>query len=364
MDLVTIITPVYNGERYLTRYFSQIEAIGYENLQIIIVNDGSKDKTSEVVKKYVEADSRIEFIDKKINEGVSSARNDGIKKAKGKFCFFFDCDDTFEAQIVGKCIAKVKSDTDTVCYNYASVRRNGNVSKHEFSYLKSHYNKEEILEQILPNSFGTSIADLKRYLSGKRGMRQGKELNGPWRMMYSLEIIRREKILFREDLRVGEDTIFTNKYLALANAIYTIDEPLYFLHNNDGSAIETYNLDVSQMISGKLQLIKAKEELSNELKAQGVDTYELWGGEYILSSVQIGYALAKDKKLSFAEKCKALKCYHLNATVINQWSRLKVKDIIDTKTVRTIPVFLLKINWITITELMLILFCRIGGKIS
>lgn len=364
MNLVTIITPIYNGEKYLIRYFEQVNAIRYKNLQIIVVNDGSKDKTSEIVQKYAEEDSRIEFINKKVNEGVSSARNDALKRAKGTFCFFFDCDDTFDAQIVEKCVAKVKSDTDTVCYNYASVRRNGSIAEHEFSYLKHQYNKKEILEQILPRSFGTSITDLKGYLSGKHGMRQGKELNGPWRMMYSLEIIRKENIYFRKDLRVGEDTIFTNKYLAVADVIYTIDEPLYYLHNNDGSAIETYNLDVNRMISGKLQLIKAKDELSDELQRKGMDTYELWGGEYILSSVQIGYALAKDKKLSFAEKCKVLKSYHLNSLVKKQWNRLRVKDIMETKSIKAIPVLLLKINWITLTELMLILFCKMGFKIS
>lgn len=278
MDLITIITPIYNGEKYLTRYFTQINAIRYKNLQIIVVNDGSKDKTSEIVQKYAEEDSRIEFIDKKVNNGVSSARNDALKKARGVFCFFFDCDDTFDAQIVEKCLAKVQSDTDTVCYNYASVRRNGSIAEHEFSYLKHLYKRKEILERVLPNSFGTSIADLKEYLSGKRGLRQGKELNGPWRMMYSLEIIRKENISFKENLQVGEDTIFTNRYLAVADVIYTIDEPLYYLHNNDGSAIETYNLDVNRMISGKLQLIKAKDELSDELKRRGMDTYELWGG--------------------------------------------------------------------------------------
>ena len=62
--------------------------------------------------------------------------------------------------------------------------------------------------------------------------------------------------------------------------IYTIDEPLYYLHNNDGSAIETYNLDVNRMILGKLQLIKAKDELSDELQRKGMNTYELWGGIY------------------------------------------------------------------------------------
>ena len=146
--------------------------------------------------------------------------------------------------------------------------------------------------------------------------------------------------------------------------IYTIDEPLYYLHNNDGSAIETYNLDANRMILGKLQLIKAKDELSDELQRNGMDTYELWGGEYILSSVQIGYALAKNKKLSFAEKCKALKSYHLNSLVKNQWNRLRVKDIMETKSIKAIPVLLLKINWITLTELMLILFCKMGFKIS
>lgn len=142
MNLVTIITPIYNGEKYLIRYFEQLNAIRYKNLQIIVVNDGSKDKTSEIVQKYAEEDNRIEFIDKKLNEGVSSARNDALKRAKGTFCFFFDCDDTFDAQIVEKCVAKVKSDTDTVCYNYASVRRNGSIAEHEFSYLKHQYNKK------------------------------------------------------------------------------------------------------------------------------------------------------------------------------------------------------------------------------
>ena len=299
-----------------------------------------------------------------MNEGVSSARNDALKRAKGTFCFFFDCDDTFDAQIVEKCVAKVKSDTDTVCYNYASVRRNGSIAEYQFSYLKCQYNKTEILEQVLPNSFGTSIADLKGYLSGKRGMRQGKELNGSWRMMYSLKIIREENIFFRKDLRVGEDTIFTNKYLAVADVIYTIDESLYYLYNNDGSAIETYNLDINRMISGKLQLIQAKNELCDELKRKGIDKYELWGGEYILSSVQIGYALAKDKKLSIVEKCKALKSYYLNSIVENQWNRLKIKNVIETKSIKAIPVLLLKVNWIAITELLLVLFCKMGFKIS
>ena len=64
MNLVTIITPIYNGEKYLIRYFEQLNAIRYKNLQIIVVNDGSKDKASEIVQKYGEEENRIDFIDK------------------------------------------------------------------------------------------------------------------------------------------------------------------------------------------------------------------------------------------------------------------------------------------------------------
>lgn len=87
-------------------------------------------------------------------------------------------------------------------------------------------------------------------------------------------------------------------------------------------------------------------------------------GERIHTFLRSNGLSSSDKKLSFAEKCKALKSYHLNSVDKNQWNRLKVKDIIKIKSIKAIPVLLLKINWIAITELMLILFCKMGFKIS
>lgn len=91
-DLVSVVISVYNVQKYLKTCIKSVINQSYKNLEIIIVNDGSPDNSLNIIKEYSEIDSRIVLIDKK-NEGVSAARNDGIKKAKGKYIFFLDGDD-------------------------------------------------------------------------------------------------------------------------------------------------------------------------------------------------------------------------------------------------------------------------------
>lgn len=164
--LVTIITPVYNGAKYLKSYFEQIASLTYKKIEIIIVNDGNEDDSSDIILKYAQKDTRIRFIDKKGNAGVSQARNDALKVANGTWIFFFDCDDTFESDIVSSCVDLVNDVTDTVCYNYASVRKNGEIGQHEFSYGNDIYSKQD-KHDLLSYSFGTFMSDLRAYIPGK-----------------------------------------------------------------------------------------------------------------------------------------------------------------------------------------------------
>jgi glycosyltransferase involved in cell wall biosynthesis len=171
--LVSIITPVYNGDKYLKTYFEQIEALTFKNIEIIIVNDGSTDKSSEIIIEYAKNDKRIRYINKLENAGVSQARNDAIDVASGKWLFFFDCDDTFDKNIISNCIDTVDNENDTVCYNYASVRKNGEIAVHEFSYDCSVYSKLDKYD-LISHSLGTTISEMKDYIAGKRTMRAGK----------------------------------------------------------------------------------------------------------------------------------------------------------------------------------------------
>lgn len=362
-DSVTIITPVYNGVKYLDRYFDSIKNIDYYNLEIIIVNDGSTDESLNVIKKRRMIDNRIILINKEKNEGVSKARNEALKLSHGKWIFFFDCDDTVESSIVSDCVSLTKISSDTVCYNYASARLSGDIIPHIFSYSQKEYCREDILNKVLPHSFGISIDELLLFLSGKREMREGKELNGPWRMMYSAEIIKKKNLQFDENLKIGEDTIFTNEYLAMCERIIVLNKVLYYLYENENSTINNYHKNTIDMIDGKIKLINAKKLLTERLRKEGLYVYSLWGGEYILSSVQIALLLANNVK-GIKQKVNILKKYHLESNVVEQWKRLTYKDLWKCKTIKAIPIFLLKNNMLIITEVLMSLMSFFGIKIS
>ena len=88
---VSIIVPVYNVEKYLEKCLDSIVKQTYENIEIILVDDGSTDKSGTILDQYAEMDNRISVIHKK-NEGVSTARNTGIEAARGEYICFADAD--------------------------------------------------------------------------------------------------------------------------------------------------------------------------------------------------------------------------------------------------------------------------------
>ena len=91
--LVSVIVPAYQAEAYLPQCLESILNQSYENLQILLINDGSQDKTGEICDAYAQKDSRIQVFHKE-NGGVSSARNVGLSHATGDYIAFCDSDDT------------------------------------------------------------------------------------------------------------------------------------------------------------------------------------------------------------------------------------------------------------------------------
>lgn len=91
-SLVSIIVPIYNADKYLSRCLTSVIIQSYSNLEIILINDGSTDSSLDICKEFAEKDKRIVLVDK-INEGVSIARNTGIRKSSGEYITFLDADD-------------------------------------------------------------------------------------------------------------------------------------------------------------------------------------------------------------------------------------------------------------------------------
>ena len=96
-DLITVIIPIYNVERFLLRCLQSVSQQTYKNLEIICVNDDSPDKCGELLRKYAKKDCRIKIIEQK-NQGLSASRNHGLDQAQGKYVFFLDADDYLHPQ--------------------------------------------------------------------------------------------------------------------------------------------------------------------------------------------------------------------------------------------------------------------------
>lgn len=101
--LVSIIIPVYNCEKYLDKCLGSVIAQSYRKLEIIVINDGSKDNSGQIIQEYADNYANILPINQ-TNSGVSAARNNGIEKASGEYLLFVDGDDYLEAEYVKKLV--------------------------------------------------------------------------------------------------------------------------------------------------------------------------------------------------------------------------------------------------------------------
>lgn len=111
--LISVIVPCWNGEKYLEQCLGSLVCQSYKNLEIIGVDDGSRDNTLEIFKKYAAADKRIKIIAKKKNEELSAARNTGIDAARGEYIHFMDSDDYVPLDFYEKmAAAAVTNDAD------------------------------------------------------------------------------------------------------------------------------------------------------------------------------------------------------------------------------------------------------------
>ncbi|MDD6812335.1 MAG: glycosyltransferase family 2 protein [Lachnospiraceae bacterium] len=153
LPLISIIIPVYNVEKYLTRCLESVVAQTYSNLEIILVDDGSTDNSGKVCDKYQEIDSRIKVVHKK-NGGVSDARNEGIDEACGEYIAFVDSDDWVTRNYIENMYAiLVKNSCDIAICDVKRTSK-GDLKK-STEKLKTYF-KDEAIKQLLYQKISTS----------------------------------------------------------------------------------------------------------------------------------------------------------------------------------------------------------------
>ena len=227
-QLVTIVVPVYNVEKYLNRCIESLVNQTYRNLEIILVDDGSLDNCPIICDEWADKDCRIKVIHK-ANAGLGMARNSGIDCAKGKYIFFFDSDDYVDSTIVEKCVSSAKKhDSDVVIYGRCEVYEDGRCVPKKIVSHKDVFVQEEIVNNLLPAMF--------TYDMGFGVSACGK--------MFLLDTIRRFSLHFVSEREIiSEDAYFALEYFSNISRVSIIDECLYFYYKRDDSLSRSFRLD-------------------------------------------------------------------------------------------------------------------------
>lgn len=210
LSLISIIVPVYNVEKYLRKCLDSIINQTYQNIEIILVDDGSKDASGQICDEYKEKDARIRVIHKE-NGGLSSARNAGLEIAKGFFVMHVDSDDYLEKNAVELLVIKQEeSEADIVSGNAYKETVEGQELLREPDYN----NKEEMLLQCIKPTLDHVI----------------------WRRLIRISLYRDNHIHAREGVNVGEDWQVMPLLVYYANKIAKIDDVIYHYNCMNGGS--------------------------------------------------------------------------------------------------------------------------------
>lgn len=212
-SLISVIVPVYNAEQSIERCIKALRKQSFDNIEIILVNDGSKDQSLQICNKHSLEDPRIIVIDKK-NGGVSSARNAGLNVAKGNFVMFCDSDDWPESHWCKDMFAHYQEDSLVMCGCYVEG---------EQSYLPYEVKADNGSKWIKKSDY------YKLKLAN---------FNVPWNKIFERRIIEEYQIRFDERLTNGEDYLFVLQYLdKISGDILFMDECLYHYEWPSGQSL-------------------------------------------------------------------------------------------------------------------------------
>lgn len=233
MKKISIIIPIYNAEKYLKECLDSVITQDYQNIEAILVNDGSTDNSRSICEEYEKKDKRIKFLEQK-NQGVSAARNFALKKATGDIIVFLDADDYFEQNAIKNIVESI-GENDFLCFGYKEVYTN---RTKRILKAENINDKKTIKDSIMEND------GIGGYL---------------WNKAFKSKIIKDNNILFRNDIHFCEDLVFVMEYFKyVKNALY-IRKPLYnYRMRKSGATYNFFNKKSLSILIAYEKLIKEK----------------------------------------------------------------------------------------------------------
>ena len=301
MSKISIIVPVYNSENYIQRCIDSVTNQNPKDCQVILIDDGSTDRSLQIMQKAAEKYKYIEIIHQE-NQGVSMARNIGLKKADGEWIYFLDSDDELVPGSIEEMFRFVEQDCEWIIFNY--------------------YKQIEGKEKRYKNKINASEMD--RY----RGKEEFPRLLEEQLFMlqcgkvFRRDIIENNQLYFQKNVVYGEDIRFNLKYFEYVDQYILSDKPVFIYHIRQGvgagSAYYTdafemqmdIDKDIIYMVENKYKLsLTAQRKLNRYFYFQGINTaaayWNVWKDVPVKKRVQEIKKIMKDERfIHFLEKQK------------------------------------------------------------
>ena len=315
---VSIIVPVYNVENYIERCLNSLVNQTFKDIEIITINDGSTDKSLELINKYVKEDIRVSVIDLG-DEGVSYCRNLGIEKANGKYIMFVDSDDWIDSNMIEVMYKKAEENKlDLVMCSY--IREFKDHSKEKIFNLPEEiiYKEDKVKNELLRKLVGP----VKEELSNPEML---DALGTVWGKLYRADILKENKIKFVDLKEIGsaEDTLFNIFTFNYLKKVMFLNKPMYhYWRDNPKSVTSQYN---SKLKEQRKVFFKYISDFIKENNFEQV--FEEALNNRICTSV-LGLGLiecSKNNKISRINKIKNIKKIINEEYIRNAYKNLELK---------------------------------------
>lgn len=308
--LVSIVIPVYNVENYLRQCMDCVVNQTYKNLEIVCVNDGSPDRSIDILREYEQKDNRIKVVEIE-NQGLSGARNVGTSHSTGEYLIYLDSDDWMDVDVVETALQAANDhNADIVLWNYDKEYEN--MSQHVTVFGEKTLFRGEDFKQLHQRLVGLTGPQLKH-------PEQCDSISTAWGKLYRMSIIKQNDIKFVDTKIIGtEDLLFNAEVFNYCETAVAL--PGHFNHyrkSNVSSLTKNFKpefFDQSLELQRRLRIVGAeKDYLSQSLSNRTA-----------LSLIGLGLRVASSKD-PFLQKCGRLRKIISTPSYISAFKSLETK---------------------------------------
>lgn len=340
--LVSVIIPVYNVEPYLKKCIESVISQDYDNLEIILIDDGSTDGSKKICDEFAAIDRRIKVLHKK-NGGISQARKSGIELSTGDYVLILDGDDWLDKNTVSSCLTEVrkKPELECVMFSYTKEYENKSVPVHVFEGRKSFLDKQSFFCGVYRRIIGLSNSEL-------RYPEKLENLTTCTMKLYKRELTLNGRYVDTDEVGSCEDGIFNLYALKNCKSGVYIDEAFYHYRKLSTSLSNRYRPNLLLQWDNLFNMMQTIIDKNN----YGDECQESMNNRIALSIIFLGLNELANPDFGFLKFRKYIK---------NLLNRTQYQNAIKTMSIKSLPLmwkpllFSCKMKWSFAVSVLLLI---------